>query len=77
MICYPDSVHATSCPITEILFVEKTKLSEYSNYTEVTFNDTTTLIYKRDNTNKLPVTTTKLEASQPCISPYDQTMVTG
>ena len=32
MVCYAENVHEANCPITEILFVETDKLSDYADY---------------------------------------------
>ena len=69
MVCYPDVEHASSCPITMVKFVETIKLDQYTNFTKAAFNDSTTLIWKKD-TDNLPITTFKLESSQPCTNPY-------
>ena len=62
MVCYPDDTHDTNCPITEILFVETAQLGNYDNYTSAVFNDTVTLIWKKDS-DALPATGFKLETS--------------
>lgn len=72
-ICYPTSALASSCPITDILVVETSGIATYTDlgYTDRTFNGTASIVYSKD-TDSLPLTSIKLEATIPCIDPYDQ-----
>ena len=72
MVCYPESSLETSCPITDLLFVETSALADYADYSSLEFNSTTTLIWSKSK-DALPVTTIRLDSAQPCINPWDQT----
>ena len=59
-VCYPAASHDSSCPITELLFVESDKLDDYPGYDHVEFNSTTEIVWSKE-TDSLPVTTIRLD----------------
>ncbi len=72
-ICYPQSSLKDSCPITDIKMIETKASALYVDlgYAIAEFNETASVAFSKE-TDSLPPTSIVLEASLPCIDPYNQ-----
>ena len=61
-VCYPAASHDSSCPITDLLFIDKDKLEDYPDYDSEEFNPTTLIVWSKE-TDNLPVTTIRLDTA--------------
>eukprot|EP00354_Favella_ehrenbergii_P007864 CAMPEP_0170452144 /NCGR_PEP_ID=MMETSP0123-20130129/1145_1 /TAXON_ID=182087 /ORGANISM="Favella ehrenbergii, Strain Fehren 1" /LENGTH=160 /DNA_ID=CAMNT_0010714061 /DNA_START=234 /DNA_END=715 /DNA_ORIENTATION=+ len=65
-----------SSPILDLSIVKNTELDKYPGWKSTPWNDDMTLVWTKDY-GKLPLTSFKLEASEPCLDPYDQPKVSS
>lgn len=73
-ICQPPEDHADKCPITEILFVTGAEIAPYQQNPTYTVKPipggwVDYLVYSKTSSDNLPITTTKVEAENPCTYP--------
>jgi len=75
-VCYPPEDLENSSPILDLSIVKNTELDKYPGWKSTLWNDDMTLVWTKDY-GKLPLTSFKLEASEPCLDPYDQPKVSS
>ena len=76
-VCYPPDDLSSKCPITDIVIIDNTALSDYEDigYSVRIFNDTASLVFSK-SVAQLPPTTIKVER-EPCMDALQQSSSPG
>ena len=77
-VCYPEDQHTSFCPITEILFTDDNSIDNYRDnpaiYTVKEFKHGKVnryLVYSKNATDNLPISTTAVKGGNPCLNPNE------